>query len=133
MRPQLHFTAPQNWMNDPNGLIYYQGQYHLFYQCFPYSTQWGRMHWGHAVSKDLVNWEEKGIALFPSKTDDRSGCFSGSAIEYKDKMYKFAMNGQTGKSVGNYPAAWSKIVAYFSCWYGILTVAALIIWNIFMN
>ncbi len=84
---KIHFKAPNCWINDPNGFIWYKGRYHLFYQCFPYSTHWGRMHWGHAVSTDLVNWEEKGIALFPSKTDDRSGCFSGSAIEYKDKMY----------------------------------------------
>lgn len=84
---KIHFKAPNCWINDPNGFIWYKGRYHLFYQCFPYSAHWGRMHWGHAVSKDLVNWEEKGIALFPSKTDDRSGCFSGSAIEYKDKMY----------------------------------------------
>lgn len=84
---KIHFKAPNCWINDPNGFIWYKGRYHLFYQCFPYSAHWGRMHWGHTVSKDLVNWEEKGIALFPSKTDDRSGCFSGSAIEYKDKMY----------------------------------------------
>lgn len=84
---KIHFKAPNCWINDPNGFIWYKGRYHLFYQCFPYSAHWGRMHWGHAVSKDLVNWDEKGIALFPSKTDDRSGCFSGSAIEYKDKMY----------------------------------------------
>ena len=84
---KIHFKAPNCWINDPNGFIWYKDWYHLFYQCFPYSAHWGRMHWGHAVSKDLVNWEEKGIALFPSKTDDRSGCFSGSAIEYKDKMY----------------------------------------------
>lgn len=84
---KIHFKAPYCWINDPNGFIWYKGWYHLFYQCFPYSAHWGRMHWGHAVSKDLVNWEEKGIALFPSKADDRSGCFSGSAIEYKDKMY----------------------------------------------
>ena len=84
---KIHFKAPNCWINDPNGFIWYKGWYHLFYQCFPYSAHWGRMHWGHAVSKDLVNWEEKSIALFPSKTDDRSGCFSGSAIEYKDKMY----------------------------------------------
>lgn len=84
---KIHFKAPNCWINDPNGFIWYKGWYHLFYQCFPYSAHWGRMHWGHAVSKDLVNWTEKGIALFPSKTDDRSGCFSGSAIEYKDKMY----------------------------------------------
>ena len=84
---KIHFKAPNCWINDPNGFIWYKGRYHLFYQCFPYSAHWGRMHWGHAVSTDLVNWDEKGIALFPSKTDDRSGCFSGSAIEYKDKMY----------------------------------------------
>ena len=84
---KIHFKAPNCWINDPNGFIWYKGWYHLFYQCFPYSAHWGRMHWGHAVSTDLVNWDEKGIALFPSKTDDRSGCFSGSAIEYKDKMY----------------------------------------------
>ncbi|MCI5910249.1 MAG: glycoside hydrolase family 32 protein [Oscillospiraceae bacterium] len=86
---KVHFKAPNCWINDPNGFIWYKGYYHLFYQCFPYSTEWGRMHWGHAVSKDLVNFEEKGIALFPSKTDDRSGCFSGSAVEYDDKMYLY--------------------------------------------
>ena len=84
---KIHFKAPNCWINDPNGFIWYKGRYHLFYQCFPYSAHWGRMHWGHAVSTDLLNWDEKGIALFPSKTDDRSGCFSGSAIEYEDKMY----------------------------------------------
>lgn len=86
---KVHFKAPNCWINDPNGFIWYKGYYHLFYQCFPYSTEWGRMHWGHAVSKDLINFEEKGIALFPSKTDDRSGCFSGSAVEYDDKMYLY--------------------------------------------
>lgn len=75
MMQDIHFKAPNCWINDPNGFIWYKGQYHLFYQCFPYAPQWGRMHWGHAVSKDLVNWEEKGIALYPTKTDDRSGCF----------------------------------------------------------
>ena len=81
--------APNCWINDPNGFIWYKGQYHLFYQCFPYAPQWGRMHWGHAVSKDLVNWEEKGIALYPTKTDDRSGCFSGSAVEQDGTLYLF--------------------------------------------
>ena len=84
---QKIYVKPKDyWMNDPNGFIYYKGMYHLFYQCFPYGPRWGRMHWGHVVSKDLVNWEEQGIALFPSKTDDRSGCFSGSAIEEDGKM-----------------------------------------------
>ena len=84
---QKIYVKPKDyWMNDPNGFIYYKGMYHLFYQCFPYAPRWGRMHWGHVVSRDLVNWEEQGIALFPSKTDDRSGCFSGSAIEEDGKM-----------------------------------------------
>lgn len=86
MMQKIHLKATDHWMNDPNGFIYYKGYYHLFYQCFPYAPRWGRMHWAHAVSKDLVNWEDKGIALFPSKTADRSGCFSGSAIEKDGKM-----------------------------------------------
>ena len=61
---QKIYVKPKDyWMNDPNGFIYYKGMYHLFYQCFPYAPRWGRMHWGHVVSKDLVNWEEQGIAL----------------------------------------------------------------------
>ena len=85
----VHLKAPNCWINDPNGFIYFKGMYHLFYQCFPYSVQWGRMHWGHAVSRDLVHWEHKGIALYPTKFDDRSGCFSGSAIEHDGKMFLF--------------------------------------------
>lgn len=77
----VHLKAPDCWINDPNGFIYFNGLYHLFYQCFPYAPQWGRMHWGHAVSQDLVHWEHLPIALYPSKRDDRSGCFSGSAVE----------------------------------------------------
>ena len=62
---KIHFKAPNCWINDPNGFIWYKGQYHLFYQCFPYAPQWGRMHWGHAVSKDMVKWEEKGMEEDP--------------------------------------------------------------------
>ena len=72
----LHLKAPGNWMNDPNGFIYFRGKYHLFYQYFPYGTRWGTMHWGHAVSKDLVHWEHGDIALFPTKSYDRNGVFS---------------------------------------------------------
>lgn len=86
---QIHLKAPNNWINDPNGFIYYKGQYHLFYQYFPYAPQWGTMHWGHAVSDDLVNWEHCGIALYPTKWADRNGCFSGSAVELDGKMYVF--------------------------------------------
>lgn len=89
MRPKLHFTAPQNWINDPNGLIYFGGKYHIFYQHFPYTCEWGTMHWGHAVSDDLIHFEHLPIALYPSKSYDHNGCFSGSAILYQDKMYLY--------------------------------------------
>ena len=68
MRPKLHFTAPQNWINDPNGLIYFRGKYHIFYQHFPYTCEWGTMHWGHATSNDLIHFEHLPIALYPSKS-----------------------------------------------------------------
>ena len=78
MHPKYHLTAPKHWINDPIGFIYYQNNYHLFYQHFPYENKWGTMHWGHATSKDLVNWVDQGIALYPSKDFDANGCFSGS-------------------------------------------------------
>lgn len=76
-RPQYHFSPEVNWMNDPNGLVYYKGEYHLFYQYHPYDAKWGPMHWGHAVSKDLVHWEHLPIALYP---DENGQIFSGSVI-----------------------------------------------------
>ncbi|MBM6801443.1 glycoside hydrolase family 32 protein [Mediterraneibacter glycyrrhizinilyticus] len=86
-RQTLHLKAPDNWVNDPNGFIYYKGYYHLFYQYFPYEPRWGTMHWGHAVSSDLVTWEHKGLALYPITRADQNGCFSGSAIEEDGKLY----------------------------------------------
>ncbi|MCR3759612.1 GH32 C-terminal domain-containing protein [Clostridium felsineum] len=77
LRPQYHYTPDNGWMNDPNGMVYYHGQYHLFYQYNPQSTVWGPMHWGHAVSKDLVNWKQEPIALAPDKNGD---IFSGSVV-----------------------------------------------------
>ena len=84
---RLHLKAPDNWVNDPNGFIYYKGYYHLFYQYFPYGPRWGTMHWGHAVSRDLVSWEHRDLALYPTMREDRNGCFSGSAVEKDGKLY----------------------------------------------
>ncbi len=76
-RPQYHFTPPEKWMNDPNGLLFYNDTYHLFYQYYPDDIVWGPMHWGHATSKDLVAWEHQPVALYP---DELGYIFSGSAV-----------------------------------------------------
>ena len=66
-RPSFHVTGGTGWINDPNGLIYYKGNYHIFYQHFPYDNKWGTMHWGHAITKDFVNIEHLPNALYPTK------------------------------------------------------------------
>jgi fructan beta-fructosidase len=76
-RPRFHFTPKQGWMNDPNGMLFLNGQYHLFFQHYPDGTVWGPMHWGHAISSDLVQWKEQPIALYP---DSIGMIFSGSAV-----------------------------------------------------
>ncbi|SFC62946.1 beta-fructofuranosidase [Alkalibacterium subtropicum] len=85
--PEYHFASPYGWINDPNGFSIYKNEYHLFYQYYPYASQWGPMHWGHAKSPDGIKWEHLDVALAPDEAYDQGGCFSGSAIEKDGKLY----------------------------------------------
>ncbi|MFQ7059052.1 MAG: glycoside hydrolase family 32 protein, partial [Turicibacter sanguinis] len=85
-RLKYHMMPTVGWMNDPNGLIQYKGDYHLFYQYYPYDDVWGPMHWGHATSKDLLKWTDQEVALAPDQSYE-SGCFSGGAIVKDDELY----------------------------------------------
>jgi fructan beta-fructosidase len=90
-RPQIHFSPRAHWMNDPNGMVFYKGTYHLFYQYYPGGNVWGPMHWGHATSKDLFHWQHQPIALYP---DSLGYIFSGSAVvDYKNTS-GFGKNGK---------------------------------------
>ena len=88
-RPQFHFSPKQKWMNDPNGMVYYDGEYHLFYQHYPDSTVWGPTHWGHAVTTDLVQWNHLTIALYP---DTLGYIFSGSAVIDRENTTGFQVD-----------------------------------------
>lgn len=100
-RPQFHFTSRRGWINDPNGMIFYEGEYHLFYQHNPYEKEWENMSWGHAVSNDMVHWQELPIALSP---DTQGSMFSGSAvIDY---------NNTAGFNKGGVPAMVAAYTAY---------------------
>ena len=94
-RPAFHLSPRIGWMNDPNGFSLYKGLYHIFYQYHPYNTQWGPMHWGHAVSKDLLHWEYLPAAIAPDTPCDKDGCFSGSAIELDDGRQLLLYTGVT--------------------------------------
>ncbi|RYF85721.1 MAG: glycoside hydrolase family 32 protein, partial [Chitinophagaceae bacterium] len=90
-RPQFHFSPRAHWMNDPNGLVYNNGVWHLFFQYFPGKSVWGPMHWGHATSTDLVNWQEQDIALYPDKL---GWIFSGSAVMDFQNTSGLGLNGK---------------------------------------
>ncbi len=90
-RPRIHFSPKQHWMNDPNGMVYDNGVYHLFFQYYPDSNVWGPMHWGHATSKDLIHWQQQPIALYP---DSLGYIFSGSAVDDKNNTSGFGKNGK---------------------------------------
>ena len=93
-RPAFHLPARIGWMNDPNGFSFYNGRYHLFYQYYPYHAQWGKMHWGHAATDDLLHWDFLPCALAPSeKYDDGMGCFSGSAVSLPDGRHMLMYTG----------------------------------------
>ena len=77
MRPKWHYRPEKNWINDPNGFVYFQGWYHLFYQYNPNGDQWGDIHWGHARSRDLLHWETLPLALYPQKERKEKHCYSG--------------------------------------------------------
>ncbi len=91
-RPQIHFSPKEKWMNDPNGMVYHKGIYHLFYQYYPDGIVWGPMHWGHATSTDLIHWQHRPIALYP---DSLGYIFSGSAVVDKYNTTGFGTKKQT--------------------------------------
>lgn len=92
-KPDFHLCTRVGWMNDPNGFSYYKGEYHLFYQYHPYDSHWGPMHWGHAVSTDLLHWRYLPAVLAPDTEYDRDGCFSGSAAVLPDGRHLLLYTG----------------------------------------
>ena len=92
-RPAFHLSARVGWMNDPNGFSFYGGQYHMFYQYHPYDSHWGPMHWGHAVSRDLLHWDYLPAAMAPDMPYDYDGCYSGSAVTAPDGRHLLMYTG----------------------------------------
>ena len=95
VQPRFHLTGGIGWINDPNGFSLYKGEYHLFFQYYPYATHWDIMHWGHVKTRDFVRWERLPCALAPDEEYDREGCFSGSAVELQDGRHLLMYTGVT--------------------------------------
>ena len=92
-QPAFHVTGGIGWINDPNGFSVYKGEYHLFYQYYPYDNKWGPMHWGHVKTSDFLHWDRLPCALAPDESYDKDGCFSGSAIELPDGRHLLMYTG----------------------------------------
>ena len=90
--PAFHVTGGIGWINDPNGFSVYKGEYHLFFQYYPYDVTWGPMHWGHVKTKDFIRWEQLPAALAPDAPYDKDGCFSGSAVELPNGQHLLLSN-----------------------------------------
>ncbi|MBQ9065116.1 MAG: glycoside hydrolase family 32 protein [Blautia sp.] len=110
-RPAFHLSTRAGWMNDPNGFSFYKGEYHLFYQYYPYAPKWGPMHWGHAVSSDLLRWKYLPAALAPDKSYDKDGCFSGSAVVLPDGRHLLMYTGVSMEGDGWDKAAQTQCLA----------------------
>ncbi|MBN9118780.1 MAG: GH32 C-terminal domain-containing protein [Planctomycetes bacterium] len=109
-RPLFHFTSRTGWLNDPNGLVYRDGEWHLFYQHNPFGREWGNMHWGHAVSKDLFRWKEEGIALYPKRYGDWA--FSGSAVVDKANTSGWGANDKPPLALAYTSTGRGECIAY---------------------
>lgn len=96
VRPAFHLTPAVGWMNDPNGFSFYNGEYHLFYQYFPFDVKWGPMHWGHAVTDDFLHWKYLPAAIAPDAPEDNIGCFSGGAVTAPDGRLALIYTGVSG-------------------------------------
>ncbi len=107
-RPSIHFTPEKFWVNDPNGMVYYDGEYHLFYQFNPYGPKWGHMSWGHAVSTDMIHWEELSPALYPDELGD---IFSGSIVIDKNNSAGFGKDAMVAIYTSN-GAKQTQCIAY---------------------
>ena len=108
--PGYHFRPEKNWMNDPNGLIWKDGWYHLFFQYNPWADTWGNIHWGHARSKDLIHWEMCPIALAPSNEQGEIHCYSGCAVEYQGGVRLFYTSiGQGERGPENGAEQWAAV------------------------
>ena len=105
LRPELHFSPHRGWLNDPNGLIFHNGTWHLYFQHYPFDTVWGPMHWGHAVSRDLVHWEELSIALYPEGKLYR---FSGSMVYDRDNTSGMGRTAPDGSMIPPFAAFYTR-------------------------